>query len=253
MADAELDSALESAHLPALLAALVHMTGDPGWIRPEWTPTYVPLSRGETGLSEEVQAEVRALAKAAIKPYLAGGSPKMPSPDTPTLRRMMDFVGGTPIPETYADFLIDELAISGVSSKDPQFEQPQLKAAARQQLIVKERRYVDGSGLKERSPAAALDPVDVGSIAASHPKLKPAGDLPGAVHQGDGLVRSRLEHLELQGHQLQGMQNIVIRLIVFLEKRIVRAKSNPPLATAEQVQKPPGSIGQRHQDAVEFR
>jgi 4-hydroxyacetophenone monooxygenase len=132
MADAQLDSALETAHLPALLAALVHMTGDPGWIRPEWTPVYTPLSRGETGLAPEVQAEIRALAKAAIAPYLAGGSPKMPSPDTPTLRRMMDFVGGVPIPETYADFLIDELAISGVSSKDPQFEQPQLKAAARQ-------------------------------------------------------------------------------------------------------------------------
>ncbi|HEX2817388.1 MAG TPA: NAD(P)/FAD-dependent oxidoreductase, partial [Phenylobacterium sp.] len=132
MADAELDSALEAAHLPALLAALVHMTGDPGWLRPEWTPVYAPLSRGETGLAEEVQAEIRSLAKAAIEPYLAGGSPKMPSPDTPTLRRMMDFVGGAPIPETYADFLIDELAISGVSSKDPQFEQPRLKAAARQ-------------------------------------------------------------------------------------------------------------------------
>jgi 4-hydroxyacetophenone monooxygenase len=132
MADSELDRALEAAHLPALLAALVHMTGDAGWIRPEWTPVYTPLSRGETGLSPEVQAEIRALAKAAIEPYLAGGSPKMPSPDTPTLRRMMDFVGGAPIPETYADFLIDELAISGVSSKDPQFEQPALKAAARQ-------------------------------------------------------------------------------------------------------------------------
>jgi 4-hydroxyacetophenone monooxygenase len=132
MADAHLDSALETAHLPALLAALVHMTGDPGWLRPEWTPVYTPLSRGETGLSAEVQAEIRALAKAAIAPYLAGGSPKMPSPDRPTLRRMMDFVGGVPIPETYADFLIDELAISGVSSKDPQFDQPQLKTAARQ-------------------------------------------------------------------------------------------------------------------------
>src|SRR4051794_21662058 len=136
MADAQLDSALETAHLPALLAALVHMTGDPGWIRPEWTPVYTPLSRGETGLAPEVQAEIRALAKAAIEPYLAGGSPKMPSPDTPTLRRMMDFVAGAPIPETYADFLIDELAISGKSSKDPQFEQPLLKEAARKMKVL---------------------------------------------------------------------------------------------------------------------
>jgi 4-hydroxyacetophenone monooxygenase len=53
MADdlAALDKALETAHLPALLASLVHLTGDAGWLRPEWTPTYTPLDRGDTGVS----------------------------------------------------------------------------------------------------------------------------------------------------------------------------------------------------------
>ena len=138
MADTEpeLDAALGDAHLPALIAALVHMTGDASWLRPEWTPVYTPLSRGETGLSPEVEADIRVRAKAAIQDYVAAGSPRMPSPDTPTLRRMMDFVGGESIPEGYADFTIDELAISGVSSKDPQFEQPQLVAAARRLKVL---------------------------------------------------------------------------------------------------------------------
>ncbi len=33
-ADLDLDQALEAAHLPALLAAMVHMTGDAGWLKP---------------------------------------------------------------------------------------------------------------------------------------------------------------------------------------------------------------------------
>ena len=67
---AELDRALEAAHLPALIAAMVHMTGDAGWLRPEWTPVYKPLSPpGETGLSDDAKTEVRAKAKAAINAY----------------------------------------------------------------------------------------------------------------------------------------------------------------------------------------
>jgi 4-hydroxyacetophenone monooxygenase len=41
-----------------------------------------------------------------------------------------------PVPEEYAAFLTDELAISGQSSKDPQFEQPKLKAAARKLKVL---------------------------------------------------------------------------------------------------------------------
>jgi 4-hydroxyacetophenone monooxygenase len=66
--NSELDQALEDAHLPALLMALVHMTGDAGWLRPEWTPAYQPLSPpGDTGLSEEAKADIRTKAKVATE------------------------------------------------------------------------------------------------------------------------------------------------------------------------------------------
>jgi len=155
--DAELDRALEAAHLPALVAAMVHLTGDAAWLRPEWTPVYTPLSRGDTGLPEDVQAEIRALAKTAIAAHLAGAPLKAPTPDTPTLRKMMDFVAGAPIPETYADFLIDELAIGGKSSKDPQFEQPALKAAARQLKVL-----VIGAGMSGLLAGIRLSQAGVG-------------------------------------------------------------------------------------------
>jgi 4-hydroxyacetophenone monooxygenase len=130
-----LDEALAAAHLPALVAAMVHMTGDAGWLRPEWTPTYTPLARNDPGIPEAEQAKIREAAKAAIAAYLDGEPMKLATPDQPLLRRMMDYVGGAPIPERYADFLIDELALSG-SSKDPHFEQPRLKEAARKLKVL---------------------------------------------------------------------------------------------------------------------
>src|SRR3546814_3398687 len=48
---------------------------------------------------------------------------------------MMAFATGSPVPETYSAFLLDELALSG-SSKDPQFEQPRLKEAARKLKVL---------------------------------------------------------------------------------------------------------------------
>ncbi|THD80698.1 MAG: NAD(P)/FAD-dependent oxidoreductase [Phenylobacterium sp.] len=131
-----LDEALAVAHLPALCGALVHVTGDESWIRPEWTPVYVPLSRGETGLPPEVEADIRARAKAAITEFLAGDGKLPPAPPVAVVRRIMDFVAGAEIPEAYADFAMDELAIAGQSSKDPQFDQPRLQAAARKLKVL---------------------------------------------------------------------------------------------------------------------
>jgi 4-hydroxyacetophenone monooxygenase len=132
-----LSQALTEAHIPSLLAALVQVTGDESWLRPEWTPTYTPLARNDPGIPEAEQAKIRAAAKAAIETLLAeGGAPKMPTPGPQLLKRMMDFVAGGPIPDGYGDFLLDELAISGKSSKDPQFEQPRLKEAARKLKVL---------------------------------------------------------------------------------------------------------------------
>jgi 4-hydroxyacetophenone monooxygenase len=133
---AMLDEALAVAHLPALLAALVHITGDPAWLKPQWRPAYQPLSRGETGLGPEIDAQIRAATRAALVEFLAGDRQLPPAPDAALVRKMMDFVAGEDIPEGYADFAMDELAIVGRSTKDPQFDQPKLQAAARKLKVL---------------------------------------------------------------------------------------------------------------------
>ena len=133
---ADLETVLKDAHLPALMTALVHMTGDPQWLREAWKPTYNPAMRTDTGIPAETQAEIRKQAAMAIRTHLEGKPLALPNPDTDLLRRQMNFVAGAEIPETYVDFLLDELALAGKSSKDPQFEQPKLQAAARKLKVL---------------------------------------------------------------------------------------------------------------------
>lgn len=131
-----LDQALEVAHLPALSAALVHLTGDRSWLRPEWRPAYTPLSRGETGVSPEEQARMRAAAKVALVDYFSGKRPLAATPGPELVREMMSFVAGADIPDGYGDFLTDELALDGHSSKDPNWSDATRGAARRLHVLV---------------------------------------------------------------------------------------------------------------------
>ena len=131
-----LDQALASAHQPALAAALVQITGETHWLRDEWKPAYVPLSRGDTGVPEAEQAKFRQEAKAALTAWFEGdGAIALPAPSGDLLQKMMSFVAGAEIPEGYGDFLTDELALTG-STKDPHWETPRLKAAARKMHVL---------------------------------------------------------------------------------------------------------------------
>jgi len=131
-----LDEALQAAHLPSLVVCKVRLTGDPSWLRPQRKPTYTPLSRGDAGLPAEEEAKIREAVKPVIEAWLAGDQKMPPPPPAEVVRKMMDFVAGAEIPEGYADFLMDELALSGTSSKDPQWNAPQLKSAARKLKVV---------------------------------------------------------------------------------------------------------------------
>jgi 4-hydroxyacetophenone monooxygenase len=134
--EAELDAALAQAHLPALLMSLIHLTGDGSLLTAERRPTYVLLADGKLGgYSPEVQADIRARARAAILAYL-GGAPLPPAPSRATVRRMIDWIAGADVPEHYAPFLLDELALDGTSTKVPDWSGPKLAAAAKGLKVV---------------------------------------------------------------------------------------------------------------------
>ncbi|MBS0410628.1 MAG: NAD(P)/FAD-dependent oxidoreductase [Proteobacteria bacterium] len=152
-----LDEAIEAAHLPSLMTALVHLTGNTHHLKPEWRPAYQPMDRNDIGVPDEEQAIMRAFAKGVITDYLEGRREPIGDLAIEALRPMMDFITGVDIPSDYLDFLEDELDLMGANSKRPQWETPKLKAAAAKMKVL-----VIGAGMSGILAAIKLDEAGVG-------------------------------------------------------------------------------------------
>lgn len=109
--DAQIEAALQSANIPTLMVALVHLTGDLGLLRGEIKPipaTFMADPQG--GISEEQQAQVRARALEALR-ALRDGAELPAAPQRETIREMLHFVIGIELPENYVEFLVSELSL----------------------------------------------------------------------------------------------------------------------------------------------
>jgi 4-hydroxyacetophenone monooxygenase len=134
--EAQIDAALEEAHLPALIMSLVHLTGDERWLGDEFRPVYNFFGDSRSGgLPDAAQDQIRAAAKTAIEAALAGGKAAA-APSPATLRRMMDFIAGAEIPERYVPFLTEELGLDDVDQREPRWQAPALKAAASKMKVL---------------------------------------------------------------------------------------------------------------------
>ena len=60
--DTAIAAALEDVSVPALLCSMVHLTGDPAWIRGELRPRVAMLNDFQGGMDPADQAEARRLA-----------------------------------------------------------------------------------------------------------------------------------------------------------------------------------------------
>jgi 4-hydroxyacetophenone monooxygenase len=108
--DETIRSALKEAHIPSLMAALVHITGDVGIIRGRIRPESSFFGDAQGGISEADQAHIREVAFDAIRAYRDGGYNLPPSPNQHILE-MVNFVIGTEVHGDYAEFLEAELAM----------------------------------------------------------------------------------------------------------------------------------------------
>ena len=99
--DATIEAALKDAHVPSLMAALVHLTGDPSVIRGDIRPSRAFatfLADPPGGITAEQQATIRARALAALKSYRDGGRLLAPAPSEDVVHEMMSFMIGQPVP-----------------------------------------------------------------------------------------------------------------------------------------------------------
>jgi 4-hydroxyacetophenone monooxygenase len=118
--DSAIRAALEEAHVPSLMVALVHLTGDATLLRGDIRPQEAFLGDPQGGLTPEQQAHVRGLALEALRAYRDGDGQLPPPPSSETVREMVDFIVGREVSEDYVEFLMAELSLEG---EDP-YEAP---------------------------------------------------------------------------------------------------------------------------------
>ena len=148
--DATIARALEDAAIPALVNAVVHLTGDASLLDVPTGNTGPMTGDGpgevlgdpNLGISPQNQAMIRSRALAALKDYRDRGCPTLPTPSMDAIQRMMNFIIGQRLPAHYIEFLMGELALNG----EDVYAQPDLIAlpAARKQGF---RVVVIGAGM----------------------------------------------------------------------------------------------------------
>ena len=114
--DEVIAAALEDVCVPALMCSMVHMTGDPSWIRGEIRPRSAILNDYVSGLTADEQAEVRARALPAIAAWRDAGCPEPSTPSRELVKEMMDFMAAAPVDPAVVDMFADDLHLDGADS-----------------------------------------------------------------------------------------------------------------------------------------
>ncbi|MYB38155.1 MAG: NAD(P)/FAD-dependent oxidoreductase [Gammaproteobacteria bacterium] len=109
--DAEIEAALEHAHVPSLINALVHLTGDLSLIRGDIRPVSQLFGDPPGGVSPEDQAAMRARALEALKAHRDAGCPDLAVPATEVMQEMLHFIIGAELSPDYVEFLSSELKL----------------------------------------------------------------------------------------------------------------------------------------------
>jgi 4-hydroxyacetophenone monooxygenase len=133
--DAQIRDALADAEIAPLLPALAYLTGDLSLLRAELRPDPLLLGMPQAGLSDDQQAQARAIALDVLIRYRDGGCQPAPAPSDADLQRILEFtVGGAEMGE-YLPLLEEELAYRGEDRRAPDWHIDQL-APGRQFHVV---------------------------------------------------------------------------------------------------------------------
>ncbi|MCH2169926.1 NAD(P)/FAD-dependent oxidoreductase [Myxococcota bacterium] len=121
--DATLAETLESANLPALLPAIVQLTGDFGLLKRFSPPSVGMMGAVDGNLSSEDQVAIRALAFEVLKAYRDKEAAPPPLPTTEQLHEMMNWCAGESVPSEYVPLAIEEAALAEPDPRRFQWEQ----------------------------------------------------------------------------------------------------------------------------------
>ncbi|MEE2665426.1 MAG: NAD(P)/FAD-dependent oxidoreductase, partial [Myxococcota bacterium] len=110
--DASLAEVLESANLPALLPAIVQLTGDMSLLQRFSPPSPGAMGAVDGDFSPEDAAAIRALALEVLAAYRDGDGSRPPLPSAEQLHEMMNWCAGETLPSEYVPLAIEEAALA---------------------------------------------------------------------------------------------------------------------------------------------
>lgn len=109
--DATIAHALEDVSIPALMCAMVHLTGDPSWIRGDFKPAGVFLNEYQGFMPEELKAQARQQALAAIAEFRDKGDAVPPAPSRELLHEMMSYLAVAAVPAEFVQMFLEDLEL----------------------------------------------------------------------------------------------------------------------------------------------
>jgi 4-hydroxyacetophenone monooxygenase len=120
--DATIAAALEDVSIPTLMVSMVHLTGDPAWIRGDLRPAGLFLNEVQGFMAEDDKAAVRAKALDAIRAYRDGGCVLPPDPNPELVQEMMNFLVCEEVGAEYVPMMLEELELDGVDARRVDFD-----------------------------------------------------------------------------------------------------------------------------------
>ncbi|MGD1171536.1 flavin-containing monooxygenase [Mycobacterium seoulense] len=115
---AEIEAALADVSVPTLLLSLVHITGDPRFIR-DFKQMGVFLNEIQGFMSEEDKARARAVALPVITDYRDRGCPEPEPLGVDLIREMMDWAACEHVSDDYLPLVLEEMDLDGVDPRRP--------------------------------------------------------------------------------------------------------------------------------------
>ena len=116
--DEEIAAALEQVSIPTLLLSLVHITGDPRFIR-EFTQAGVFLNEVQGFMSEEDKARARKEALPVIADYRDRGCPGPVALSPELIGEMLDWTACEHVDDEYRPMVLEEMDLEDVDPRRP--------------------------------------------------------------------------------------------------------------------------------------
>ncbi|MFO0688372.1 MAG: NAD(P)/FAD-dependent oxidoreductase [Myxococcota bacterium] len=134
--DATIAAMLEDVSIPTLALSMVHMTGDPGWIRGPIRPQGLFLNEIQGFMPEEQKATLRKQALEAIIAFRDGGCVLPPPPSEELIQEMMAWLVCAPVPGEYVPMMLEEMELDGSDSRAVVTTSPAEARSALRVLVI---------------------------------------------------------------------------------------------------------------------